>query len=208
MAETEGANVTATTEAQAPAENTAAEPQAAQAAQPAQAAQADTEAIDKTLTEAEPKAEEAAPEMPDKYEFHLPEGLKLTEDIEKRFTELAHGMKLTQEQADGLVKLHSDIVMDMMKQAEAQKNVWADELQKAGLADAEKLRAAKMAVDTFDPSGKVMQELLESGLAYSPNVQRMLQAMGSVLMEDTAPDNKPAAQAKSAAELLFQNSKY
>lgn len=199
MADTEGANVTATTEAQAPAENTAAEPQTEQA---------NTEAIDKTLTEAEPKAEEAAPEMPDKYEFHLPEGLKLTEDIEKRFTELAHGMKLTQEQADGLVKLHSDIVMDMMKQAEAQKNVWANELQKEGLADAEKLRAAKMAVDTFDPSGKVMQELIESGLAYSPNVQRMLQAMGSVLMEDTAPDNKPAAQAKSAAELLFQNSKY
>lgn len=146
--------------------------------------------------------------IPDKYEFQLPEGLQITPEIETKFTELAKGMKLTQEQANGLIRLHSEIMMDVMKQAEQQKNTWVNECHKAGLSTPEKLKTAKLAVDSFDETGKVMQELIDSGLAYSPNVQRFLQLIGSYLAEDTAPDSKPAAQAKSAADLLFSNSKY
>lgn len=146
--------------------------------------------------------------IPDKYDFQLPEGLQITPEIETKFTELAKGMKLTQEQANGLIGLHSEIMMDFMKQAEQQKNTWVNECHKAGLSMPEKLKNAKLAVDSFDETGKVMQELIDSGLAYSPNVQRFLQLIGSYLAEDTAPDSKPAAQAKSAADLLFSNSKY
>lgn len=146
--------------------------------------------------------------VPDKYEFHLPEGLTMTPEIEAKFTEIAKGMKLTQEQADGLIGLHSEIMLNAMKQAEAQKDAWVNECHKAGLSSPEKLDMAVKAVKAFDETGKVMQELIDSGLAYSPNVQRFLQLIGSYLAEDTAPDNKPAAQAKSAADLLFGNSKY
>jgi len=149
-----------------------------------------------------------APVIPEKYEFNLPEGLTMTPEIESRFTELAKGMKLTQEQANGLIKLHSDIMLDTIRQAENQKNKWAEECHKAGLAAPEKITAAKLAVDTFDDTGKLMGELIESGLAYSPTVQRFLQTIGGYLKEDTAPDSKPAPQAKTAADLLFGNSKY
>jgi len=151
---------------------------------------------------------EEAPVVPEKYSFTLPEGLTMSPEIETRFTELAKGMKLTQEQADGLVKLHSDIMMEAMRSAEKQKNAWVEECQKAGLTTKEKMSAAKLAVDSFDETGKVMQELIESGVAYSPNVQRFLQLIGSYLVEDNAPDSKPAPTARNAADLLFSNSKY
>lgn len=159
---------------------------------------------------AEPGADQQpeAAVIPDKYQFNLPEGLQITPEIESKFTEIAKGLKLTQEQANGLIGLHSEIMMGVMQQAEQQKNAWVDECHKAGLSTPEKLKNAKLAVDTFDESGKVMHELIDSGLAYSPNVQRFLQLIGSYLAEDTAPDSKPAAQAKSAADLLFANSKY
>jgi len=212
--ETAGANVVETA---TPTENTAPETASQEAAEanteakeslfqfPEAEEKAEAPAVEETKAEAK-EAEETA--LPEKYEFHLPEGLTLSPEIEQRFTEMAKGLKLTQEQADGLVKLHSDIMLDAMKQAEAQKNAMAQECHKAGLTTPDKLKMAKLAIDTFDDSGEVMQVLIDSGAAYHPAVQRMLQAMGGVLSEDSAPDSKPAAQAKSAAELLFQNSKY
>ena len=151
---------------------------------------------------------EETPAIPEKYEFHLPEGLTMTPEIEGQFTEIAKGIGLTQEQADKLVQLHSNIMMDTMRQAEQQKNKWVEACHKEGLSSPDKLTAAKLAVDTFDDTGRLMPMLIESGIAYAPEFQRFLQTIGGYLKEDTAPDSKPAPQAKSAADLLFQNSKY
>lgn len=161
-----------------------------------------------TQAEQTEQTKETAPTVPEKYEFKLPEGLQMTPEIEERFTTLAKQMNLTQEQANGLIDLHSEIMLDAMKQAEVQKNKWAEECQKAGLTTPEKMKAAKLAVDTFDRSGALMREMIESGIAYSPNMQAFLQYIGGILTEDTAHDSKPAAQSKSAADLLFSNSKY
>lgn len=181
-------------------------PQAAEAPQetPAEAS------IGETLTapqEAAPQAEQA-PVIPEKYEFNLPEGLQLTPEIESQFTEIAKATGMTQEQANGLIKLHSDLMLDVMQQATKQKNAWEAECKKAGLTSPEKLQLAKNIVNTFDNTGEVMRVLVESGAAYHPAVLGMLQEMGSLLQEDSAPDSKPAPQAKSAADLLFGNSKY
>lgn len=189
----------AATEAPAAVENTAAETE-----------QPKVDAIAAGLKGETVEANKAEPPagLPEKYEFHLPEGLAMTPEIEGKFTEIAHKIGLTQEQADGLVQLHSDILLDQMRQVEKQKTAWAQECNKAGLAAPEKIRAAKMAIDTFDDTGALTKELLDSGLAYSPTVQRFLQCIGSYLIEDTAPDSKPAPQPKSAADLLFANSNY
>lgn len=156
----------------------------------------------------ETPAEEAKPVVPEKYEFNLPEGLQMTPEIETQFTEIAKATGMTQEQANGLIKLHSDLMLDVMQQATKQKNAWETECKKAGLTSPEKLQLAKNIVNTFDSTGEVMQVLVESGAAYHPAVLRMLQEMGSLLQEDSAPDSKPAPQAKSAADLLFGNSDY
>ena len=151
---------------------------------------------------------EGTEKVPEKYTFSLPEGLKMSPEIESRFTEIAKGLKLTQEQADGLVKLHSDIMLETMKTAEAQKDSWVKECQKAGLATPDKLDSAKLAVESFDETGKLMDELIQSGLAYSPNMQRFLQLIGSYLKEDNVPDSKSSPSPKNAADLLFNNSSY
>ncbi len=174
-----------------------------------QAPAAEEVSMGETLTASqETPAEEAKPVVPEKYEFNLPEGLQMTPEIETQFTEIAKATGMTQEQADGLIKLHSDLMLDVMQRATQQKNAWENECKKAGLTSPEKLQLAKNIVNTFDSTGEVMQVLVESGAAYHPAVLRMLQEMGSLLQEDSAPDSKPAPQAKSAADLLFGNSKY
>ncbi len=154
------------------------------------------------------KAPETQQQTPEKYEINLPEGLSMTPEMEKQVTEWAKGLNLTQEQLNGAVKLHSEIMLGAMKAAQEQKEAMAKECIKAGLITDDKMRGVKEVFRAFDTSGKAMQEAVESGILFAPNFMRMLVEMGSALIEDTAPDNKPAAQAKSAADLLFGNSKY
>lgn len=153
------------------------------------------------------QASATPPEVPQEYTFTLPEGLTITPELTKQFTEIAHEAKLTQAQADSLVKMHADLMMGFQRQAEAMKNQWAKECAEQGLSTPENMRAAKLAVDTFG-GGKVMQALVESGVAFNPDVQRFLQNIGNLMMEDKAPDGKTVTPKESAADLLFSNSKY
>jgi len=131
----------------------------------------------------------------------------MNEELEGRFTAIAKEAGLTQAQADSLVQMHADIVTGIQQQAAQVKNEWAAECQKQGLSTPENLRAAKLTVDTFG-GGEAMQALVESGVAFNPAVQKMLQSIGHLLQEDNAPDGKPAGENISAADLLFSNSKY
>ena len=45
-----------------------------------------------------------APVVPENYEFNIGEGLTLTDDMKNKFTEIAKGAKLTQEQADYVIQ--------------------------------------------------------------------------------------------------------
>ena len=159
------------------------------------------------LNKQEPPQGELPEGVPKEYQFNLPEGLTITPELTKEFTAIAHEAHLTQAQADSLVKMHADAMMGFQRQAEEMKNQWAKECEKQGLTTPENIRAAKLAVDTFG-GGKVMQALIESGVAYNPDVQRFLQNIGHLMSEDTTPDGKPSAVGKSAADLLFSNSKY
>lgn len=165
-----------------------------------------TAADNNVASQAEPNPA-PAPDVPEKYEFNLPEGLKMTPELETQFTAIAKEAKLSQAQADSLIKMHSDIVLGIQQEAEATKAKWAEECKQAGLSTPENLAAAKLAIDTFG-GGEVMQTLVESGLAFNPGIQKMLQTIGHLLQEDNAPDGKPATQGKSAADLLFANSTY
>ena len=150
--------------------------------------------------------QQEAPVVPDVYEFNLPEGLTISDEQKEAFSAVAKEAKMTQEQANSLLKMHADIVMEQQRQAEEIKNQWMNECAKQGLNTPENLAAAKIAVDTFG-GGDAMNALIESGAAYHPAVQAFLQRIGHLLKEDNAPDGKAAAQ-QTAADLLFGNSKY
>ena len=146
------------------------------------------------------------PVVPEVYEFNLPEGLTISDEQKEAFSAVAKEAKMTQEQANSLLKMHADIVMEQQRQAEEIKNQWMNECAKQGLNTPENLAAAKIAVDTFG-GGDAMNALIESGAVYHPAVQAFLQRIGHLLQEDNAPDGKAVTQT-SAADLLFSNSKY
>lgn len=146
------------------------------------------------------------PPVPEVYEFNLPEGLTVSDEQKAAFTAVAKEAKMSQEQANSLLKMHADIVMEQQRQAEAIKNQWMNECARKGLNTPENLAAAKIAVDTFG-GADAMNALIESGAAYHPAVQAFLQRIGHLMKEDNAPDGKAATQ-PSAADLLFANSKY
>lgn len=141
--------------------------------------------------------------VPDKYEFKLQDGLELTPELEADFTAIAKEAKLTQEQASKLIDLHSKVVLDVMHKQEEIVDGWTAECQKQGLISRENIAAAKLAVNTFGGS-EAMQVLVNTGVANHPAIQKMLQNIGGLLMEDQPPDGQaPKAKEPTDADLFF-----
>lgn len=141
--------------------------------------------------------------IPDKYEFKLQDGLELTPELEADFTAIAKEAKLTQEQASKLIDLHSKVVLDVMHKQEEIVDGWTAECQKQGLISRENIAAAKLAVNTFG-GGEAMQVLVNTGVANHPAIQKMLQNIGGLLMEDQPPDGQATkAKEPTDADLFF-----
>lgn len=129
----------------------------------------------------EPKAPEtpaqpqptAQPVVPEKYEFKLPEGMSISDELKNRFTEVAKSAKLTQEQADSLLKMHADTMMEVNGQAEAMANTWAEESSKQGLLAPEKIGLANEALNLFGTK-ELRNLLVDSGVANHPEVLTFL----------------------------------
>ena len=147
------------------------------------------------------------PVLPDKYEFKLADGLELAPAVAEEFTGIAKELGLTQAGVDKLVDLHGRLMLESVKAAEAQRNGWADECAKQGLATPQAMANAKLAVDTFG-GGEAMDILIKTGAAWHPAIQKMLQSIGSLLQEDTGTDGKPSGRTQSAADMMFPNSNY
>ena len=143
------------------------------------------------------------PVVPDKYEFNLQEGLELSPELEADFTAIAKDAKLTQEQATKLIDLHSKVVLDVMHKQEEIVDGWTAECQKQGLISRENIAAAKLAVNTFG-GGEAMQVLVNTGVGNHPAIQKMLQNIGGLLMEDQPLDGQaPKSKELGDAELFF-----
>lgn len=153
--------------------------------------------------------EPAPPAAPEQYAFNLGEGLTISDEQKSALTEIAKKANLTQESVDALLKMHSDIMLDTIRQAEDQKNGWVKECHEQGLADKVHLGYAKKCLDTFG-GGKATQVLVDTGAINHPEVQRMLQRIGALISEDTGATGggNPTPKPLSDAEIMFPNSKY
>lgn len=148
-----------------------------------------------------------APVVPESYEFNLGEGLTITDELKGKFTEIAKGAKLTQEQANALIDMHSSILLDYMHKTEAKVNGWVDECQKAGYLSEENLGYAKSAINYFGGTD-AMNALVETGAINHPAVFKMVMTIGQLISEDAPPKGEPPKGPKSSADILFPNSKY
>lgn len=162
----------------------------------------------------EPKAPEdpaqqqpaAQPVVPEKYEFNLPEGMSISDELKNRFTEVAKSAKLTQEQADSLLKMHADTMMEVNGQAEAMANTWAEESGKQGLLAPEKIGLANEALNLFGTK-ELRNLLVDSGVANHPEVLTFLQRIGGLIHEDTPVSGGNVASQQQEIN-YFPNSKY
>lgn len=155
-----------------------------------------------------PAGDGGAGEVPENYEFNLGEGLTITDEQKTAFTAIAKDAKLTQAQADSLLKMHSEIVNGYMHEAEEaiEKNI--AECKKQGLITKENLGFAKAAVDTFGGS-EAMNVLVQTGAINHPAVCKMCIEIGRLLGEDNPPDTHiGGGKSVRPEDVLFPNSKY
>lgn len=150
-----------------------------------------------------------AGEVPENYEFNLGEGLTITDEQKTAFTAIAKEAKLSQAQADSLLKMHSEIINGYMHAAEdaIEKNI--AECQKLGLTSQENLGFAKTAVDTFGGS-EAMQVLIDTGAINHPAVCKLFVTIGQLISEDKPADTHVGGGKGTprAEDILFPNSKY
>lgn len=153
------------------------------------------------------QGQDPAPVVPENYEFNIGEGLELTDDLKNRFTEIAKGAKLTQSQADALIKMHSDIMLDHMKQTEEKVNGWVKECEKQGYLSEQNLGYAKSAINYFGGS-EAMNALVETGAINHPAVFKMVMTIGELISEDVPPAGAAPKAPKSSADIMFPSSNY
>lgn len=148
-------------------------------------------------------------EVPENYEFNLGEGLTITDEQKTAFTAIAKDAKLSQAQADSLLKMHSEIINGYMHAAEdaIEKNI--AECQKLGLTSQENLGFARTAVDTFGGS-EAMQVLIDTGAINHPAVCKLFVTIGQLISEDKPADTHVGGGKGTprAEDILFLNSKY
>lgn len=147
--------------------------------------------------------------VPENYEFNLGEGLTITDEQKTAFTAIAKDAKLSQAQADSLLKMRSEIINGYMHEAEEaiEKNI--AECQKQGLITKENLGFAKAAVDTFGGS-EAMQVLIDTGAINHPAVCKLFVTIGQLISEDKPADTHVGGGKGTprAEDILFPNSKY
>lgn len=150
-----------------------------------------------------------AGEVPENYEFNLGEGLTITDEQKTAFTAIAKEAKLSQAQADSLLKMHSEIINGYMHAAEdaIEKNI--AECQKLGLTSRENLGFARTAVNTFGGS-EAMQVLIDTGAINHPAVCKLFVTIGQLISEDKPADTHVGGGKGTprAEDILFPNSKY
>ena len=214
------ATAVAATPAPTPAATPAVEQK--QQAAPETATQQQPTAADKVLAALKPaeggeqkaaeptkETEKAAPAAPEKYEpWKLPEGAKLSDDLNGTFSELARKAGLSQ--ADAQASLDK-LVTAQQAQLQADLKLQADSWGEALNADPElgganlltkTMPAVQKALTAFDKSGKVA-ELLQNGLGVHPDVVRMLSEIGKAVGEhaDLVTGQRFAPKAASVDDL-------
>jgi len=138
------------------------------------------------------------PETPQGYELPV-DGNVITEEVASAYADIAHNLRLTPQQAQGVLDYYKSTVQQtsegLAEQAEQQAEQTAAELQKEwGAAFEQKVTAAKEIVEQFGGSD-LLQMKLDDGtlIGNHPAFIKAFAAMGdfksTVTSEDTVSDN-------------------
>lgn len=162
------------------------------------------DAAEKKGEEGKPAADKAA-EVPESYDFKVPEGMTLDAEKAKAFSEIAKGAKLSQADAQKLldmyvadkaagVESHKQMLAGWAQETKALKDIGGDKL-------AETIAIANKAVDLGPPELKAF--LKDTGLGNHPLFVRWAHAIGKKVAEDTVVQGGDAGTQRNAAKVLF-----
>lgn len=177
-----------TTEAATPTEGQAASNPDTQAATGAvEGVQEQAQASQQGQPEGEPQPEQQ-PQLPESYEFTVPEGIEIHEGAKEAYAEVAKELKLTQEQAQAAFeKLAAKGHANQVAQLEAMSKGWAEKSTVDPEFGGEKLQenlvVAKKALDAFG-TPELRALFNESGLGNHPEVIRFMYRAGKAVSED------------------------
>lgn len=155
-----------------------------------------------------PEQQAAAPEVPESYEFQMPEGIEVDKVAADEFTAIAKELKLSAEDAQKVadvgakmaqrqIEAHSKLVESWVEQVKTDKEIGGDKLN-------ENLGIARKALDEFFDPG--VKELLNStGLGNHPLLIKGLYKMGKAIGEDRFVSGKPAGSTGDVAKTMFPN---
>jgi len=173
----------------------------------------------KTPDKTEAKTEQPAG-APEKYEaFTMPEGFALDEQLFNEFAPVLKELNLPQAAAQKVMDFAPKLI------EHTQQATVAQVLEQTGLKDfpswanavktdkelggdkyAENLAVAKKAIDTFG-TPELRAVLKQTGLGNHPELVRAFYRAGKQISEDTFVTGSKVAPKKSAAQVLYPNSK-
>lgn len=153
------------------------------------------------------KAGEEKNAVPEKYDFRLPDGVKLLPGEYENFSGVAREMGLDNDKAQKLM----DFALKSREEAQAQfaqqRAGWVEELQQdaafgGGNFEAN-VRLAQQGLARFDTDGSVKKLLRETGYDNHPALVRLFAHVGKALGEDTVAGRSGDGENKSLADRLY-----
>lgn len=165
--------------------------------------------------EKEGDTQKTAEKAPEKYEsFTLPEGLELNPELLGKFEELAKGYNLTQDKAQGLVDMASQLVADVQKKQAEQwdkiRDQWVKDIKEdkefGGAKFGETMERANRTVRSFF-SDVFVKFIQDTGYGDNPELIKGLAKIDKALSEDKVVDGKPANTQDMGAKTLYPNQK-
>jgi len=172
---------------------------------------AENQAVDPTAASAKPAEPKegdkpAEPQVPESYEFVMPEGVELDKAAADEFSAIAKELKLdqptAQKVADVAAKMaqrqtekHSQLVESWVESVKTDKDIGGDKLP-------ENLAVAKKALDQFG-TPELRDVLNATGFGNHPEVVRAFYKIGKAISQDTVVTGQPAAGPKDMAKTMF-----
>lgn len=160
----------------------------------------------------QPKTEEAKPQgAPEAYEFTMPEGFELNQEVSGEFEAYARELNLPQDKAQAVVDMGVKLMQSAAaKQAEAfaqTQKEWREAVvndkELGGAALAENLSYAAKVLDTFAPDLRAVLD--QTGLGNHPAFVKAFVKIGKAISEDRlvgGAQQTPGAAQDPAAKLF------
>lgn len=169
----------------------------------------DVTAVDTTTATTDAAATDTqatAPEVPESYEFTMPDGVQLDKTAADEFTTIAKELKLTaadaQKVADVGAKMaqrqaeaHTKLVESWVESVKADKEIGGDNL-------AENLAVARKAIDTFG-TPELKDVLDATGFGNHPAVIKAFYKAGKAISQDTFVSGSAKGPETDMAKRMF-----